>query len=471
MFDDFQALHDFVHTDEVACPGVALGADNLFEVHLVIHPVRHALAYVARPTAGTARTAGGSERYGIFAGEYAYAFQTLLRNDVSCKHVVVFVQDAAQVWDELFDFLLEVGGDVGLHAANRVVIHDEASAAGSFEDVENLFTVAEAVEEGGQCAEIHCQTGVEKQVRVDALQLVHDGTDVLHTFAYLYAHGLFDTHTQGMAVLVSAQVVQTVGQRQCLRVCKAFAHLFDTPVDISAVGIDFFDDFTFQRYAETHYAVGCGVLGTDVHHIFVIAEELRFLVLYRSVRVQFQFGGGINRFLIVHAQRVLCFRVVVFTHRMPYPVVAQVEAAYVGVPYEYHAVEVEHFTLQKVCRFPDVAYRGKFGMLAVECGGADGSPLAGDGGFQLIHHAKSARSVGSVFGGIRFAPVHTGEAFQKVHLFFLPQAQHFVMQGCGFYISYFHTHIHIHSSGRSSFWFTPPKYFSIFTLRCNCIIP
>jgi hypothetical protein len=38
--------------------------------------------------------------------------------------------------------------------------------------------------------------------------------------------------------------------------------------------------------------VGCGVLGTDVHHIFVIAEELRFLVLYRSVRVQFQFGGG-----------------------------------------------------------------------------------------------------------------------------------------------------------------------------------
>ena len=30
---------------------------------------------------------------------------------------------------------------------------------------------------------------------------------------------------------------------------------------------------------ETHYAVGCGVLGTDVHHIFVVAEELRFLVL------------------------------------------------------------------------------------------------------------------------------------------------------------------------------------------------
>ena len=87
-------------------------------------------------------------------------------------------------------------------------------------------------------------------------------------------------------------------------------------------------------------------------------------------------------------------------------------------------------------------------MLAVGSGGADGSPLAGDGGFQLIHHAKSARSVGSVFGGIRFAPVHTGEAFQKVHLLFLPQAQHLVMQSRGLYISYC---IHIHSSGFSSF--------------------
>ena len=111
-------------------------------------------------------------------------------------------------------------------------------------------------------------------MRIDTLQLVHDGADVLHALAYLYAHGLFDTHTQGVAVLVSAQIVQTVGQSQCLRVCKAFAHFLDTTVDISAVSIYLFDDFTFQRYAETHYAVGGRVLGTDVYHIFVVAEEL-----------------------------------------------------------------------------------------------------------------------------------------------------------------------------------------------------
>ena len=49
-----------------------------------------------------------------------------------------------------------------------------------------------------------------------------------------------------MAVLVCAQVVQTVGQIQGLRIGQAFAHLLDTPVDVAAVGINLVDDFTLQ---------------------------------------------------------------------------------------------------------------------------------------------------------------------------------------------------------------------------------
>ena len=194
--------------------------------------------------------------------------------------------------------------------------------------------------------------------------------------------------------------------------------------------------------------MGGRVLGTDVYYIFVVAEELRLFVLYSSVRVKFQFGGSIDCLFVVHAQRVLCFRVVVFTHRIAYPVIAQIEASHVGMPDEHYAVEVEHFTFQEVCGFPNVANGRKFGMFPVEGGGANRNLFAGNGGLQLIHYTKSARSIGSIFGCIRFAPVHTGEAFQKVHLFFLPQAQHLIVQGCGLYIS---CCIHIHSSGFSSF--------------------
>ena len=164
LFDDIQAFHDFIHADEIACPGITFGADNFFKVHLAIHAVRHTLTHIASPTAGTTCASGGAEGYGIFTRQYPYAFQTLLRNDVSRKHIVVFMQDAAQVRNEFFYLFLEVGSNVGLYAANCVIVHDEASAAGSFKDVQNLLAIAKTVEESGQCAEVHCQAGVEKQV-------------------------------------------------------------------------------------------------------------------------------------------------------------------------------------------------------------------------------------------------------------------------------------------------------------------
>ena len=83
-------------------------------------------------------------------------------------------------------------------------------------------------------------------MRVYSLQLVHNGTYVLHAFTNFHTHCLFDTHAQGMAVLVCTQIVQTVGQSQSLRIGQAFAHLLDTPVDVAAVGINLVDDFTLQ---------------------------------------------------------------------------------------------------------------------------------------------------------------------------------------------------------------------------------
>ena len=83
-------------------------------------------------------------------------------------------------------------------------------------------------------------------MRVDTLQLVHDGADVLHAVAHFNTHCLLDARTQGMAILMSAQIIKAVGQCQRLRVGKAFAHLFDTPVDVSTVGIYLINGFTLQ---------------------------------------------------------------------------------------------------------------------------------------------------------------------------------------------------------------------------------
>ena len=167
-----------------------------------------------------------------------------------------------------------------------------------------------------------------------------------------------------MAVLVCAQVVQTVGQCQSLRIGEAFAHLLDTPVDISAVGIDLFDDFTFQVIRGSALRRGLPGAGDRCSPHIPRSPKSCILLILDAFRPGFSSISVVvsHRFFIVHTQRIVFFRVVVFTHRIAYPVIAQIETAHVGMSDEYDAVKVENFTLVEVGRFPDVADGRNFGM-------------------------------------------------------------------------------------------------------------
>ena len=153
------------------------------------------------PARGTSRAARGTERYGILTRADARALETLPRDDVAREDLVVLAQRGTQAGDQFLDLVHEFGMDVRLHAADRVVGLDQAAAGGLLEDVEHLLAVAEAVEEGRQCPHIHAEAREEEQVRVDALQLVHDRADVLHALRDLDTHRPLDAHAEGMAVL------------------------------------------------------------------------------------------------------------------------------------------------------------------------------------------------------------------------------------------------------------------------------
>ena len=351
-----EAFQNLFHTHHVACKTVALGVDDFLEFHLVIGCIRHALAYVAGPSAGTARTSGGTKGNGVFAAQYADAFQALLSDDVAGKDVVVFLDILAHVGDEFLYPVHKVGMDIGLYTANGVIVQDEASATGFLENVEHLFAVAEAIQEGGSGAQVLAEAREEQNVRVDALQLVHDGTDVLHAFAHFHAHGLFDAHAQRMAVLHGTQVIQTVGQGQRLRVSEAFVHLLDAAMDVAAVHVNLVDGFSFERHAETEHAVCGRVLGADVYHIFVFAKQLGFLFQGVSVFFQLYFVGGIRSLFIRHAQWVLLLGFIVLTERETDPIVAQEQTTHVWVSYEDDAEEIVYFPFWQVGSFPDAAY-------------------------------------------------------------------------------------------------------------------
>lgn len=59
-------------------------------------------------------------------------------DDVAREYVVVFFEHGGEVFDEFFDPVYEVRVDVGHHAADDVVVLDEASPGGFFHDVEHF---------------------------------------------------------------------------------------------------------------------------------------------------------------------------------------------------------------------------------------------------------------------------------------------------------------------------------------------
>ena len=455
-----------------------------------------AFAHVAGPPCGAARAARGSERNGILARQHAGAFQTLLRDDVARENLVVLAQHGTHVGDELLDLAHEIGMDVGLHAADGVVSLDQAAAGGLLQDVEHLLAVAETVEEGRQRAHVHAQAGEEEQVRINALQLVHDRADVLHALRHLDAQPLFDAHAEGVAVLRRPEVVETVRQGEGLGIGQLLAHLLDAAVDVAAVHVEFFNDLAFERHAEAQHAVRGRVLGTDVDDVLLLLEKHVAPAYETAVGLQLEGRGAVLRHLVAHAERVRC-RIVVLAQGMSHPIVAQVQPPHVGMVQKTDAEVVERLALVQLGGPPQVAHRGQDRAFAFRSQRPHHNVLARRGGFEVVHHAEAL-----------FAPVHAREAAQEIEAFGLqafghpaesfrrhgehplaglrPHGRrlpglHFICQGhnsrfsSSTFKSFFSAVRSLRSSrsysSRPICRFTPPKKRCSFTLRWSCISP
>ena len=304
------------------------------------------------PTRGTARTTRTAEGDDLLLGEHTHALRAVLEDDVARENVVILLDVLPHIGDELLHALHKVRVNVGHHAANRVVVQDEASATRFLEDVENLLAVAETVEESRRGTKVLAETAEEQDVRVDTLQLVHNRTDHLHAVAHLHAHGLLDTHTERVAVLHRAEVVKAVRQRQRLRVSHLLADLLHTTVNVAQVRVDLADAFTLQRHTEVKHTVGRGVLRTDVHHIIVLVPDAVFHLLHAAVLAEAVLRGEVAQWFVRHAERIVLLRRVVLAEGEAHPVLAHEQAAHIGVVREDDAVEVIHFTLVSVGNVP-----------------------------------------------------------------------------------------------------------------------
>ena len=80
-----------------------------------------------------------------------------------------------------------------------------------------------------------------------------------------------------MAMLHGTQIVQTVGQSQCLRIGHTLPHLLNSTVDIAEVWIDALDGLTVENGLQAEHTVGGGVLRTDIDNIVIAGKQLVLL--------------------------------------------------------------------------------------------------------------------------------------------------------------------------------------------------
>ena len=290
----------------------------------------------------------------------------MLGYHVAGKQLVIIFQHARHVGAELFHLALEVGVNVGHQTADCIVVEGHAGTASLLKDVENFLTIAESVEEGGRGTQVHAEGRIEQQVRRDTHQLVHDGAHILGTGRDLDLQGVLDTEAHGMTVLLSRQIVETVGKVERLRIGERLAQLLDTPVYITAIDIDFLDNLAVERGAQAQYTVRGRVLRAYVDNKLLGGEQ--------HVRALFEFSVGsldngmchiVDSFVFEANGIYLGIGVVVLAQGITHPVVAQEETPHVGVIDETDSEEVVNLALIQIGRFPKVYDRVEQRIFAV----------------------------------------------------------------------------------------------------------
>ena len=398
---------------QVAVHRVATSQCALLPLHLVVHIVWVVLTHITLPTRSTSGRTSHCIRDTVFLAHWSALLQSVVCNHVVTKHIHVLLNHGSQVLHQCLHVLYKVRIDVVLQSTYSIIVLDQTSTSGLLHTVQHMLTVAHAIQEGSQGTQVLSHTRGVQQVRIQTLQLVHDGTDILDTVGELHAHGLFNHTYQCMTVLHGTQIVQTVGQCQCLRISHSLPHLLDTTMDITKVWIDALHGLTVEYSLQAQHTMGSRVLRTDVNHIVVGLKQFVLLALQLTLLVQIVLQTVVRLYIIL--QGVLIVKLPVLTEGMSLKVGTQEQAAHIMMPQEHDAEEIVHLALQQLSHSPDIRNgRDIRRIVLCLCNLLHSATLVGVGILQDIHTAQSLFTEVLTYNGHKI--VETFLALQVQHL-------------------------------------------------------
>src|SRR5262245_32430628 len=148
LLDDPQALTHFGHTHHRAVVTIAAFGGGDVELELIVAGVWPLLAEVPLESTGAQAWAGHAPLDGLVQRVGADADGARLEDAVLHDHLVVLVQPAPQIRNEIADQPVPTLRQVLRYAADAEPTRMHAAAADGFDDVEDAFAVGEHIEHG-----------------------------------------------------------------------------------------------------------------------------------------------------------------------------------------------------------------------------------------------------------------------------------------------------------------------------------
>ena len=123
-------------------------------------------------------------------------------------------------------------------------------------------------------------------------------------------------------------------------------------MDIAEVRINALDGFSVKYRLQTKHAVSRRVLRTDVDDVVIRTEEAVLLRLQVAVLVNKVLKTIVGLYIVLEG--VLIVKLLILAEWITLEVIAQEQAAHIGMTYENDSEEVVNLALQQIGHLPDI---------------------------------------------------------------------------------------------------------------------
>src|SRR5579862_1310267 len=218
LADDFDAFANFRYADLITREAVARGLRLNVEIKLFIARVGKSLADVERHAAAAQHGARSAHGNGIFGADDSHALRSAEPDAVIGEQAFVFVNVRGKGIDYATDVIEPVRRRLEGDAADAEIAGHHPLARDVFENLHDLFALAEGVEEDGHGAEIDCVRAEPDEVRSDARHFSEQDANVLRALGNFDSENFFYRETVAEIVRKWGEVVDAVGHRDGLRI-------------------------------------------------------------------------------------------------------------------------------------------------------------------------------------------------------------------------------------------------------------